>query len=68
MSVNGCHYRVTLGHAFPLEKVNNVLSLGQKQPLRRASDGDVEEAMQILKVCHGKLGGEVPDDVLEEVR
>jgi len=59
---------VTLGHASPLKKLDCVLSLGQEQPVGGALDGDVEEVMEIPKICHGELGVEPIDDALKEGR
>jgi hypothetical protein len=57
---------VTLGHASPLKKLDCVLSLGQEQPVGGVLDGDVEEVMEIPKICHGELGVEPIDDALKE--
>jgi hypothetical protein len=59
---------VTLGHASPLKKLDCILSLGQEQSVRGALDRDVEEVMEIPKICHGELGVEPIDDALKEGR
>jgi hypothetical protein len=59
---------VTLGHASPLKKLDCVLSLGQEQPVGGVLDGDVEEVMEIPKICHGELGVEPIDEALKEGR
>jgi len=59
---------VTLSHASPLKEIDCILLLGQKQPIRRARDGDAEEVMKVAKVRHSELGVETLGDVLQESR
>lgn len=66
MSVDRGRRGVTLGHACTLKKVDGVLSLGQEDPGGEALDGDVEEVVEIPKICHGELGVEPVDDALEK--
>jgi hypothetical protein len=68
MSVNRSRCRVTLSHACTLQKVHSILSLGQKETVGGASDGDAEEVVEVAEVSHGELRIEFGHDVLEKSR
>ena len=68
MSVNRCRRRVTLGHAFPLEKIQRVLALAEEQPVGGARDGDPKEVVQLSEVRHGELEVKTSCDSPEQVR
>jgi hypothetical protein len=49
---------VTLGHAGALEEIHRILSLRQKEAIRRACDRNPEEVMEIPEIGHGEFGVE----------
>jgi hypothetical protein len=68
VSVDRGRCRVTLSHASALEKLNGVLSLRQEDPVGGARDGDVEDVMEVPKVCHGELRVKKSDEALKKIR
>jgi hypothetical protein len=43
---------MALGHANTLEKLNSILALREKQPIRGARDGDAKEVVEHHKDSH----------------
>ena len=57
---------MTLGHAYPLKKVQRVLPLGEEEPVGGTCDEDPEEVVEIAKVRHGELRVQTLGDALQE--
>jgi hypothetical protein len=59
---------VTSGHASALQKISSVLSLGEEHALRRTSNSNAKEVVEITKISHRKLAVQLGQESLEKIR
>jgi hypothetical protein len=59
---------VTPGHAGALQKVSNILALGEEHVVRRMTNSNANEVVEITEVSHRKLVVQPGQEALEKIR